>query len=224
MIGVSGTAGTAGSAVLEETGGVAVLETRGIAGSRTLANGGASFGGATTVLGPAGVAGTAGSSVLEHTAGATSMAKGGALSSGVRVVFAATYGVPDDDEINTIVALENVGTESLALKGLELRYWARMAFTPIECSCITAVCNASTVGAFRTGRLEANACISFALPAGWLQPGKSLSIDFVCRHTSGVTIDESTHYSYPKGLQVGDEMPRVTVSYGTKLLWGVEPQ
>jgi hypothetical protein len=187
-------------------------------GSSAVVMGGSSMAGSSAVV-------MGGSSM----AGSSAVVMGGSSMAGitsrpsVRVVFATTYGVPDDDEINTIVALENLGTESFPLAGVEVRYWAKMAFSPVECSCLTAVCNASAVGAFRTGRAEANTCISFALPSGRLAAGRSLSIDFVCRHTNGIAIDETSHYSYPTGLHAGDEIPRVTVSFGSKLIWGVEP-
>lgn len=202
-----GTVATAGQA--------SVLETAGAAGSRTVATGGAATGGQPTIPGSAGAAGA-----IASMAGAA-----GSTGSGIRVLFGATYGMPTDDTVETMIMLENKSGAALALKDLQVQYFIKMdPLARMTCHCVDSICTMSTVGTIRTIYRTANAFISWTFPSFTLQDGRTVSLYIDCSMDDGSAIDESTHYSYPFGYEPGDPLPTVVVMYRAQRVWGELPQ
>ncbi len=180
----------------------------------------------------AGVGGSAGAAGSLATTGGLSSTRVFPTSIGpdtpVRVLFDSIAGTSTDDSVHVLVRLENrSATDPFPLKDVEVVYWGMMAtIKSIACLCDSPICGAATVGTFRSAHNQANCGFIYHFPGFELQPAKSVVLSWNCHYTDFTTIDESTHYSYPFGLQPGDEMPRVTVVNKAKqeLLWGILPE
>jgi hypothetical protein len=193
-----------------------------------------------TIAGTAGTAGTgvvaiAGAPNPVSTAGSPS---GGTVSTRVypvetgpstplRVLFDSLTGGPKDESLQVAIRLQNRSADEIRLKDIEVVYWGKMdPLKTIACLCDTVVCDASTVGSFRSTHNQANTGFLYAFPGFSLLPGKEVLLAWNCHYTDWSIIDETTHYSYPMLLTPGEEMPRVTVVNKLKqlLIWGILPE